>query len=97
MKRPCILLVKSRSVVSKIKKGTMPPVGLLYIAACLRKTLGAEVRLLDAMFEPDILKLVGEEIRRKRPDAVGISAQTAEALLAHRSRAPYKARAPPTR
>ena len=94
MKRPCILLVKSRSVVSKIKKGTMPPVGLLYIAACLRKTLGAEVRLLDAMFEPDILKLVGEEIRRKRPDAVGISALTAEAFLARRISAAVKAADP---
>jgi len=91
MKRPYVLLVKSRSVVSKIKKGTMPPVGLLYIAACLRARLGADVKVLDAMFEPDILKLVSDEIRLRRPDVVGISALTAEAFLAHRISAAVKA------
>ena len=91
MKHPYVLLIKSRSVVSKIKKGTMPPVGLLYIAACLRKDLVAEVRLLDAMFEPDILKLVNSEIRSRRPDIVGISALTAEAFLAHKLTAAVKA------
>ncbi len=90
MKRPYVLLIKSRSIVSKIKKGTMPPVGLLYIAACLRKQLGAEVRLLDAMFEPEILKLVNSEIRKRRPDVVGISALTAEAFLAHKLAAAVK-------
>jgi len=91
MKRPYVLLVKSRSVVSKIKKGTMPPVGLLYIAAVLRARLGAEVRVLDAMFEPDILKLVREAMRSRRPDVVGISALTAEAFLAHKIAAAVKA------
>ncbi len=91
MKRPYVLLVKSRSVVSKIKKGTMPPVGLLYIAGTLRARLGAEVRVLDAMFEPDILKLVAAEVRSRRPDVVGISALTAEAFLAHKISAAVKA------
>ncbi|MEI7530132.1 MAG: radical SAM protein [Elusimicrobiota bacterium] len=91
MKRPYVLLIKSRSVVSKIKKGTMPPVGLLYIAAALRARLGAEVRVLDAMFEPDILKLVREAMRSRRPDVVGISALTAEAFLAHKISAAVKA------
>lgn len=90
MKRPRVLLVKSRSVVSKIKKGTMPPMGLLYIAANLRAKLGAEVRLLDAMFEPDILKLVAAEVRASRPDVVGISALTAESFLAHKLAAAVK-------
>ena len=94
MKTPVVLLVKSRSLVSKIKKGTMPPVGLLYIAACLRKRLGAVVRVLDAMFEPDILKLVRDEIRARRPDVVGISALTAESFLAHRIAAAVKAENP---
>ncbi|MHB0995596.1 MAG: B12-binding domain-containing radical SAM protein [Elusimicrobiales bacterium] len=91
MKRPYILLVKSRSVVSKIKKGTMPPVGLLYIAASLRARLGAEVKVLDAMFEPEILKLVAGAVRARRPDAVGISALTAESFLAHKIAAAVKA------
>ena len=90
MKRPYVLLVKSRSVVSKIKKGTMPPMGLLYIAANLRAKLNAEVRLLDAMFEPDILKLVAAEVRPRRPDVVGISALTAESFLAHKLAAAVK-------
>lgn len=91
MKRPYILLIKSRSVVSKIKKGTMPPVGLLYIAAVLRQRLGAEVKVLDAMFEPEILKLAAGEVRSRRPDAVGISCLTAESFLAHKLAAAVKA------
>ncbi|MEW5907418.1 MAG: radical SAM protein [Elusimicrobiota bacterium] len=94
MRRPRVLLIKSRSVVSKIKKGTTPPVGLLYIAALLRQRLGAEVRVLDAMFEPDILKLAAGEARSFRPDIAGISCLTAEAFLAHRLAAALKAETP---
>jgi hypothetical protein len=54
MKRPKILLFKSRSVVSKVT-GT-PPLGLLYIAASLRNWLEADVRVLDAHLEADPLK-----------------------------------------
>jgi len=84
MKKPVVLLVKSCSVVSKQQVSAMPPLGLLYIAANLRSRLSAEVRILDAKLEPDILMAVRDAIRARRPDMVGISALTAEAFLAHR-------------
>lgn len=97
MKTAVVLLVKSRSVVSKIEGGaTTPPLGLLYIAACLRKRLGAEVRLLDAMFDPDILETVRRAVRELKPDVVGISALTAEFFLAHKIAAVVKGESPLT-
>ena len=95
MKRLLVLLVKSRSLASKVS-GTTPPLGLLYIAADLRKRLGAEVRILDAALEPDLLKAVRGAVRTRRPDVVGISALTAEAFLAHAAAAAVKAESPLT-
>jgi radical SAM superfamily enzyme YgiQ (UPF0313 family) len=60
-----------------------PPLGLLYIAACLRERLNANVRVVDAALEADPLRALRSAIRSCRPDVVGISALTAEALLAH--------------
>ncbi|MGD0279679.1 MAG: radical SAM protein, partial [Smithella sp.] len=93
MKRPKILLFKSRSVVTKVT-GTSPPLGLLYIAATLRERLGADVRILDAMFEADPLKALLSTLKSFSPDAVGISALTAEVFLAHKAAAAVKAEAP---
>ncbi len=93
MKRPKILLLKSRSVVSKVT-GSTPPLGLLYIAAALRERLGAEVRVLDAMLESDPLKALASYLKSFGPDIVGISALTAEAFLAHKAAATVKTTAP---
>ena len=89
MKRPKILLLKSRSVVSKVI-GTTPPLGLLYIAAALRQRLRAEVRVLDALLESEPLKALASHLRSFCPDIVGISALTAEAFLAHKAAATVK-------
>jgi radical SAM superfamily enzyme YgiQ (UPF0313 family) len=93
VKKPAILLVKSRSLVSK-NSGTTPPLGLLYIAAFLRARLGAEVRVIDSFLEKDPLKAVRAALRSFSPDVVGISALTAEALLAAHIAAAIKAGAP---
>ncbi len=90
MRRPVVLLIKSRSLASKVS-GSTPPLGLLYIAACLRKNLGAEVRIIDAELEPDPLRAVRDAVRTRRPDVAGISALTAEAFLAHSLAAAIKA------
>ncbi|MEW5907410.1 MAG: radical SAM protein [Elusimicrobiota bacterium] len=89
MKRPSVILFKSRSVVSKVT-GVTPPLGLLYIAAYLRDRLGAEVRVIDATLEPEPLKALAAAARSSRPDAVGISALTPEAFLAHKASAAVK-------
>lgn len=90
MKRPKILLFKSRSIVSKVT-GVTAPLGLLYIAAALRERLGADVRILDALLEIKPLKAMASAMKSFRPDVVGISALTAEAFLAHKAAAAVKA------
>lgn len=89
MRKPSVILFKSRSVVSKVT-GVTPPLGLLYIAAYLRDRLGAEVRIIDATLEPEPLKALAAAARSSRPDAVGISALTPEAFLAHKASAAVK-------
>ena len=97
MKTPRVLLVKSRSVGSKTYGwSTTPPLGLLYIAACLRTRLGAEVRLADAFFDPDILETVRRAVRELKPDVVGISALTPEFFMARRIAAAVKSESPLT-
>ena len=43
-----VLLIKSRSLQSKVTSYT-PPLGVLYLASYLRKHLGAEVRVADVL------------------------------------------------
>ena len=93
MRRPEVLLFKSRSLASKVT-GSTPPLGLLYIAAVLRERLNAGVRVIDANLETDPLKALRDAIRSVKPDVVGISALTAEALLAHAAAAAVKAESP---
>jgi radical SAM superfamily enzyme YgiQ (UPF0313 family) len=95
MKRPKILLFKSRSVASKVT-GCTPPLGLLYIAAALRGRLGAEVRVLDAMLESNPLKALVSHLKSFSPDIVGISALTAEAFLARKAATTVKTASPST-
>ena len=93
MKRPKVLLIKSRSVVSKLRVSS-PPLGLLYIAAVLRRDLGAEVRIIDSLFEMDMPAAASAEARAFAPDIVGISSLTAEAFLAHKIAAAVKSAVP---
>jgi radical SAM superfamily enzyme YgiQ (UPF0313 family) len=94
MKRPRVLLIKSRSLATKLQGASMPPLGLLYVAAALRARLGADVRILDAYLDRDILKRTAEEAGVWMPDVVGISALTAESFLAGKIAAAVKASAP---
>jgi radical SAM superfamily enzyme YgiQ (UPF0313 family) len=56
----------------------------MYLAAYLQRELGADVRILDALFELDAVRSVREAVRSHRPHAVGISSLTTEAVMAHR-------------
>ncbi len=93
MRRPEVLLFKSRSMASKVT-GSTPPLGLLYIAACLRERLNANVRVIDAGLAADPLNALLGAVRSAKPDVVGISALTAEAFLAHAAAAALKAAEP---
>jgi len=95
MKKNVVLLVKSRNPVSKIPNA-VPPLGILYLAACLRARLGVDVRLIDAFFEPDPSGAVRRAVRELKPVAVGFSTLTAESSLAHRMAAAVKEESPKT-
>lgn len=82
MKKPVVLLVKSRSLASKLRTYG-PPLGLLSLASTLRARHGAEVRVVEALFERDAVLAVRRAVRELSPDVVGISALTAEMFLAH--------------
>jgi radical SAM superfamily enzyme YgiQ (UPF0313 family) len=81
-----VFFLKSRSLVSKVASAG-PPVGLTYLASCLRERRDADVRILDIKFS----KRPEEEIRGRleafRPDVVGISGMTAESFMAHKAAA----------
>lgn len=82
MRPPRVLLIKSHRAFSK-NPGHSPPLGLLYVAAYLRRHLGARVYILDTFFEAHPVRRAAEAVREVDPDVVGISALTAEAPLAH--------------
>lgn len=56
--------------------------------------MGTEVLLLDAKLDRGIERTISEALREFRPDAVGISALTAESFLAHKLAAAVKAAEP---
>jgi radical SAM superfamily enzyme YgiQ (UPF0313 family) len=59
------------------------PMGLLYLAAAVRRELGAEVRIVDGRFPWNGRNRILEELRRFRPEIVGISALTQDAPAMH--------------
>ncbi|MBI4655478.1 MAG: cobalamin B12-binding domain-containing protein [Elusimicrobia bacterium] len=94
MKPPVVLLVKSRSLSSKVT-GITPPLGLLYIAAYLKKHFRAQVRVIDAAFEADPVESVLKSVKELSPGILGISSLTAESFLAHRISRAVKTACPP--
>lgn len=77
-----VLLIKSRSLQSKVTSYT-PPLGVLYLASYLRKHLGAEVRVADVLQMKDPAQEVASAVRDTRPDLVGLSGLTCEAFMLH--------------
>lgn len=77
-----ILLIKSRSLNSKVYSWT-PPLGVLYLMAYLRDRMGADVRVLDLLHTHDPGKEIAETIRGFDPDLVGLSGLTCESLMLH--------------
>ena len=64
------------SVVDE-ESGVYPPLGLLYVASFAeQKTFRRQVEVLDCPAERISYENLEEEIRRRKPDLVGISATT---------------------
>jgi len=54
----------------------MPPLGLMYIAAYLKKYTKHEIKILDCQAEKIDLKKLKEKIQEEKPDVVGITTMT---------------------
>jgi radical SAM superfamily enzyme YgiQ (UPF0313 family) len=54
----------------------LPPLGLMYVAAHLKKETSYEVEILDCPVEKINHDRLGEEIKKRNPDVVGITAMT---------------------
>lgn len=73
-----LLLIKSGNLNTNAT-GITPPLGLMYVAAYVRKTRGDEMRIIDIRLYRDPLKVIQSSLNDFRPDMVGISALTLEA------------------
>ncbi|MEI7936117.1 MAG: radical SAM protein [Verrucomicrobiota bacterium] len=62
-----------------------PPMGLLSLAAYLRKKMGAEVRVANVVQMQDPAREVADVVRDMEPDLVGLSGLTCEAFMLHQS------------
>jgi anaerobic magnesium-protoporphyrin IX monomethyl ester cyclase len=62
----------------------MAPLGMMYLAAYLRRREGVDVRIIDMLPAGMAYKNLGQEIRNYRPDWLGISALTFESDGLHR-------------
>jgi anaerobic magnesium-protoporphyrin IX monomethyl ester cyclase len=58
------------------ERGYSPPIGLLYIAACVEKYTKNTVSIIDAQVEEISYTRLEEIIRQKKPDMVGITAMS---------------------
>jgi anaerobic magnesium-protoporphyrin IX monomethyl ester cyclase len=52
--------------------GVYPPLGLMYVAAYAEKNSGHQIEILDAQVEKMDYKAISHEIRKRKPDIVGI-------------------------
>src|SRR3972149_3814534 len=74
---PNIHYIEPYAFVKADKSNTVRPyLGLLYIAAALRKSLGIEARIVDSNADGLTLEDIGEIIRRETPDLIGFSVLT---------------------
>lgn len=79
-----VLLIKSRSLMSKVNSWT-PPLGVLHLASYLRKHLDADVRIADLVHMDDEQREIADAVRDSDPDLVGLSGLTCEAFMLHQA------------
>jgi len=68
-------LVGNDPVIIKDQQGVYPPLGILYIAACL-KAKDYEVKVIDAQASGQTHAEVAEEVAQWKPHVVGLTAMT---------------------
>jgi anaerobic magnesium-protoporphyrin IX monomethyl ester cyclase len=79
-----VLFIKSWRLNPKVSC-YVPPMGVLSLAAYLRKKMGAEVRVANVAQMQDPEQEVADIVRDTEPDLVGLSGLTCEAFMLHQS------------
>lgn len=69
-------LVGNDPVIIKDQQGIYPPLGILYIAACLKASGRYQVSVIDAQAEDLSHIQVAERVAELKPDVVGMTAMT---------------------
>jgi radical SAM superfamily enzyme YgiQ (UPF0313 family) len=59
-----------------IERGYYPPLGIMYLAACAERCAEHKIEILDMIVEEMSYERLEDEIRRRRPDVVGITTTT---------------------
>jgi len=88
-----ILLIKAarlKDTLSRRHDGVMPPLGLLYLSAALKKAGYRDIELLHVALDGLSEEGLEKELSRIKPDVVGISAMTSEGVSMHRIAAAAK-------
>ena len=88
-----VLLIKSFSLLSKVTAAS-PPLGVMALAAYLRREAGADVRILNPRFSEKPLDELRRTLGEFKPHLVGLSALTAEAHVMHLMAREVRAAAP---
>jgi len=78
-----ILLIKAEGL-GRLNYAVTPPLGLLYLAALLRRERGHEIRILDLRVSKDPARSLAKEVGDFLPHLVGLSAITMEAPSLHK-------------
>jgi len=69
-------LVGQNPAIIESERGHNPPLGLLYLAACVRQKTSHSVEVIDAQVEGLTYPRLKDRIAASRPDVVGISCMT---------------------
>ncbi|UCG78057.1 MAG: cobalamin-dependent protein [Nitrospirota bacterium] len=69
------LLINPSTSNNSYQYTKLPPLGLIYLAACLRQS-GNDVRIVDGQFSRNIMQDIKHEIQTYAPEVVGVSVLT---------------------
>ena len=87
-----ILLIKA--ACTRYYGQTVVPMGLLYLSSALKKAGYTEIKIIHLDLENPAEEALGRQIAGYKPDIIGISAITAEAVSMHRVAALAKSALP---
>ena len=81
----------------KSDRGRIPPLGILYLAACIRQRGDHEVNVIDAQMDDMTCEEVADEVERRQSDIVGLTVTSFGLVDARRTTMEIRKRMPKTK